>query len=225
MRLILVWLAGLFLAGCISPQPKITPPLYNYKADIKITVDGSTFDGMAVTKIGEKDIEINSEAELNYLLIDSCGRETVIQNVKKGWFGGTGKSYTYHFVPTDYETKNACPLYIQALASNGIVAWGYLFWRTEEALPSQVDCNGERWHFKGATVCQTKTGIRQEIFFDKQVRYEPSSLCTIKEDPNNKNAFIVENKANGFCYVTFTDGALIHRLVLLGYDMVLVRDR
>lgn len=191
---------------------------------MQITVDDRTFDGMAVTLLGEKDISLVSKAQLNYLAIDSCAREFVIQNVDSSWFGGAGKSYTYHFVPSKYESNFPCPLYIQAVGSDGVAAWGYLFFRTDETLPAQFDCNGIHWSYKGASVCQTKTGIRQEIFFDHEVRHAESDLCDVALDTKIPNAFIVATKANGFCYASFTDGKDWHRMILLGYDQIIVRD-
>lgn len=191
---------------------------------MQITVDGTTFDGMAVTILGEKDVDLVSKAPLNYLAIDSCAREFVIQNVDQDWFGGVGKSYTYHFTPSKYESNFPCPLYIQAIGADGVAAWGYLFWRTDENLPAHFDCNGNRISFKGASVCQTKSGIRQEIFFDHEVTHAESDLCDVAVDSKTPNAFIVATKANGFCYASFTDGKYWHRMILLGYDSVLIRD-
>lgn len=191
---------------------------------MQITVDEVTFDGMAVTAIGEKDIALVSKAKLNYLAIDSCARENVVQNVDSGWFGGVGKTYSYHFAPTRYETEYPCPLYIQAVSADGITAWGYLFWRTDEHLPAVFDCNGHHRPFSGVSICQTKTGIRQEIFFDREVQHVESQNCEVSMDVKTKNAYVIATHGNGFCYATFTDGKELHRVVLLGYDQVIVRD-
>lgn len=215
------------LVGCQTIQQPLKTPLYQYRADIQISTEdhSDAWDGIGVTNKLEQEIGIESKAPLNYLRISSCARDNVIQNVDKNWFGGVGHEYHYPFKANRYESTGACPLYIEAVGKNGVAAWGYLFFRTNEKLPATMDCNGSHWSFKdGASVCQTKSGTRQEIFFSKPVKYEASSLCEISPDPTAPNAYIVATSEVGFCYATFTDGVDFHRMVLLGYDQVLVRD-
>lgn len=232
LALFLICVIGIvltFFVGCSllqKGQPATRLPLWTYKADISITLDGQTFDGMAVTTVGAKSIQLKSKAKLDLLLISSCHREFSQERVdyEKGWFGLGGSSakvYTYSYTPTQIEKESFCPLYIQAFDRSGIAAWGYVAMRTVEALPSQTHCNGRTWKFSGISVCQSRKGFEQGISFDVPVRYASNDLCQITAKSDRD--FRVRVKGMGFCEATFTDGKNKHRLVLLGYDEVLVR--
>lgn len=190
---------------------------------MQITVDGKSFDGMAVTKLdGPKDITIVSQAALDLLRITSCHRDFTIEKVDEGWFGGSGHQYVYHYDPTEKEIKSVCPLYIEAYSKDLITDWGYVVFRTDETLPASMDCNGTKWKFSGVSVCQTKSGLDQILRFDVPVKFEADPACKITQ--SNEKEFIIRGEL-GFCYAEFSDGKIWHRLILLGYDQVLVRQR
>lgn len=223
---VLGMIATLFL-GCASRgQVTDNVALYTYKADIEVTVDSVRFQGMGVTLLnGPKTIALRSKAKLDLLTIASCHREFTVERVdyRSGWFGLGGSSsqeYVYQYNPNDIEKESYCPLYIQAYAKSGVAAWGYLAFRTTEKLPAKTECNGASRSFAGISVCQSKAGTEQAITFEKPVRFVANALC--KVIPQSDRSFRVRTD-KGFCYATFTDGIDRHRLVLLGYDRVLVR--
>lgn len=227
IKMLAVSLAAFLFCGCSSVAQKATRlPLWTYKADIEISVDGKTFDGMAVTKLdGAKSISIRSKARLDLLAISSCHREFTEERVdyKEGWFGiggASAKSYVYEFAPTNIEKEAYCPLYIQAFDKNGVAAWGYVAFRTIENLPARTECNGVGWRFSGISVCQTRAGFEQAISFDRAVKIASNELCKIEAKSDRE--FRVRS-GKGFCLATFTDGVERHRLVLLGYDEILIR--
>lgn len=232
LALMLICMLAMFLTlfvGCAlfrKSQEATRLPLWTYKADVEITVDGKAFDGMAVTTSGAKPITIKSKARMDLLLISSCHREFSEEKVdwESSWFGLGGKSarkYTYNFVPTEIEKESFCPIYIQAFARNGIAAWGFVAFRTTENLPAKTECNGRVVQYAGISVCQSRKGFEQGISFDRPVRAIGDELCKIKAVSDRE--FRVRTTAMGFCKATFTDGKDRHRLVLLGYDEVLVR--
>lgn len=212
--------AVIYLTACTSAQITVKTPLYQYKPDMLITVDGATFDGMAVTALGKKDIQIISKARLDLLMISSCHRNFTIEKVDHDWFGGSGKTYTYHYEPTEIESEGFCPLYIQAFDIKGITAWGYLAFRTTEKLPAKTQCNGTDWSFAGVSVCATRAGFEQGISFSKPVRYVAGDKCEVKKKDDKSFRLRAHE---GFCYITFTDGTDYHRVVLLGYTEALIR--
>lgn len=218
----LIWtvVIATVLTACSSAQITTRTPLYQYKPDILITVDGRTFDGMGVTEVGDKDINIVSKAKLDLLMISSCHRNFTKERVDPDWYGGSGKTYTYRYSPTEIESEGFCPLYIQAFDKSGVTAWGYLALRKEERLPAKTQCNGTNWSFKGISVCASRAGFEQGIAFERPVKYTSNELCTIT--PKSDRTFRLRTQ-KGFCYATFTDGIEIHRLVLLGYDEALIR--
>lgn len=240
LALFLLWIcvAAIFMTfimGCASTRGQLATklPLYTYKADIAVTVDGKSFDGMGVTSVeGPKTISLQSKARFDLLRITSCHRSKVEEKVdwQSGWFGLGGKAakaYTYTYVPLPIEQEAYCPLYIEAYekregALDGVIAaWGYVAFRTGESLPAITECNGTRWKFAGISVCQTKAGLEQAISFDRPItRLVANDLCKITQ--KDDRTFRVRS-GNGFCYATFTDGKEKHSLVLLGYEEVLVR--
>ena len=222
MRYFLVVLI-LGLAGCATPQELTSSaPLHKYRANISITIDGKEFDGMGVTALnGPKKIEIVSQAKLDLLKINSCHRDFKVEKVDKGWFGGSGKKFTYNFVPTEKEKSMWCPLYIQAFDKRGITDWGYLAWRDGFTLPAQMDCNGHTWKFAGVSVCQTQAGLEQVIRFEKPVKYSADSNCKITS--TSDRSFNIRSNQD-FCLAEFSsDGKEFHRMVLLGYEKDLIR--
>lgn len=216
----MIGVAVTFFVGCATQQLTVKTPLYQYKPDIAITVDGVSFDGMAVTALGIKDIQIVSKAKLDLLMVSSCHRNFTIESVDKSWFGGSGQIYVYHYEPTSIEREGFCPLYIQAFDKSGITAWGYMAFRTEEKLPAHTDCNGKGGTYAGVSPCASRAGFEQGISFDRPVKYVASELCRIEEKPGNQFRMRTQK---GFCYATFTDGKDYHRVVLLGYDEALIR--
>lgn len=209
------------LAGCASTQQITTEaPLYKYRANMQISVDGVDFDGMGVTAIGVKDIGIVSQAALDLLRITTCHRDFTVEKVDKGWFGGSGHQYVYHYEPTEKERSGMCPIYFQAFSKDRVTDWGYLAFRSTETLPGHIDCNGVPTKFAGISVCQTKAGLDQILTFDRDVKFAADANCKITQQTPRK--YSVRGNM-GFCYAEFSDGNIWHRLILLGYDTVLVR--
>ncbi len=240
--LFLFCIAGILatlLTGCQTQQLAEKEPLYQYKADMEITVDGKTFEGMAVTKLdGPKTISIKSFARLDLLKVSSCHREMIEEKVRwrDGWFGLGGQSakeYTFVYDPMKVESEFYCPLYIEAYEKGGgfragtMAAWGFIAFRSPEGagaenLPARAECNGTLWtKFAGITVCQARTGMEQSISFDRPVRVVHNDKCKI--EPKSDREFRVRSTEFGFCRAVFTDGKDKHRLELLGYTEVLVR--
>jgi hypothetical protein len=237
LALFLVCVLGMVLTlflGCVSKGQLATKlPLYNYKGDIEISVDGRAFEGMGVTILnGPKRIVLKSKARFDLLRISSCHREMTFEKIdyREGWFGMGGESareFVFDYSPLDVEKEEFCPLYFEAYEKrtgslDGVVAaWGMLIFRTTEFLPSRTECNGTGWSFKGISACQTRAGLEQTISFERKItRHISNPLCQI--EPKSDRSFRVRG-GKGFCYATFTDGKEKHRLVLLGYDEVLIR--
>lgn len=198
-------------------------PLWNNRADLQITLDGKQFDGMAETKLsGPVEVKLVSNVPMDRLQITSCSRQDVFENVDAGWFGGSGKTFTYTYAPSAIELKGVCPLYIEIYSKADLTAWGFVAFKTDEKLPAKVACNGIDWSFSGMSICQTKAGLEQAMSFSKPVDFEAEETCTMVQDPKDKSKFTMRPQ-KGFCRATFTDGVDWHRLIMLGYDQVLVR--
>lgn len=198
------------------------PPLYNYKADMVITVDGLRFTGIAVANMSNSiDIKIKSKARLYVLSIETCSRHFTVDKADKNWFGGVGKEFEYRFRPNEKEKQGNCPMYIRALDLNGTAAWGMVHFKTNETLKAKVSCNGSTITFNGLTACQTKSSLIQSIHFDKAITaFDSNDKCNLKELDNKHFEIRPEN---GFCFATFFTGLELHRAVFLGFNEVFVR--
>lgn len=197
-------------------------PLYRYRADLTLTIGEKTFEGMAVAKLnGPVQIKIDSRIKLNYLTINSCGREDVFRQTARGWFGQVGKSFTYEYNPTKTEMSGVCPLYIKAFDSSGLASWGYVAFLSDESLESKIECNGVGQNFQGITVCQTRAGLEQALSFKDTIElFEAGENCQMKR-VDDKNFSLRGNP--GFCEATFYANKKWARLVFLNYEKPLIR--
>jgi hypothetical protein len=223
MKIIIGLLIG-FLSACSTLEQSNTEhkPLYNFKADMKISVDGKDFDGIAVAKLtGPKKIVINSKAKLDVFVVSSCQRYDKLEKLDKGWFGGSGKEYTYMYTPSSVEVERGCPLYFQAFDKSGLTDWGYISFITKQDLVATSECSGNVTTNVGGSVCQVKNGFEQKISFSLPILYYSA-------DPNcnlvraSQTSFKYRPSA-GFCTAEFSDGTKFHILTSLGFDEIFLR--
>lgn len=214
-----------FTTGCSSLQqknPGHPKPLYNYKADMEITIDGQKFDGMAVAALASpKEFTAVSRAKLDVLIVSSCQRYEKFEKVGNKWYGGSGRTFEYTYKPSATELAKGCALYLQAFDQSGLTDWGYIAFRTDEKLGAEVECNGSTRSFAGHSVCQSKAGLEQAIQFPGPVKYfSADESCNIKRASESRFTF---RPVIGFCTAQFSDGAEFHSLTALGFDEVFVR--
>lgn len=237
-------LGPLFILGCSTlsndvqtvlqdaRQPATETPLYVYRADLQITTDAVTFDGVGVTSARSVAMDINvvSQINLDRVEVETCAREDVCENGKPcngnftiddGWFGTSGKSMTYHYLPSPDESVGSCPIYFRVYAKTDLAAWGFLAFRAPtETLPGHMVCNGVSWNFAGHSMCQTKAGLIQRITFDQPIDdFDADKNCGVtKIDPKTFEL----RPALGLCTVEFESQGKWHALDLIAYKSVLV---
>ena len=213
-----------FLSGCGTLEQKNTDhkPLYNFKADMQITIDGKTFDGMAIAKLNNmKKLSIVSKAKLDVFVVSSCQRYDKLERLDKNWFGGSGKAYTYTYAPAPIELSTGCPIYFQAFDQSGLTDWGYIAFTTKQDLPATSECSGVVSQTVGASVCQVKSGFEQAISFDRPVPfYSADEGCNLVRKSDRSFSY---RPGLGFCVAEFSDGVRFHTLTALGFDEVFVR--
>ncbi len=210
-------------------------PLYVYKADLYITVDGTSFDGLGVTVSKSKtDIDIQSVIHLDRVEVETCSRQEVCENEKQcssnfqaiddGWFGATGKHMVYHYTPTAFEAMGNCPIYFRVYDKSALAAWGFLAFRSlDENVPAKFVCNGTNWKFAGHSVCQIKAGLPQQLSFDSPIDdFDADSNCGLTKIDSKHFEF---RPVLGLCTAKFLSGpGHWHGLDLIAYDEVLVRQ-
>lgn len=239
------------LSGCAALQDmanvlfgnssqKITrTPIWVYKPDLLIGIDGTTFYGMGVSKLQDKaEIQVWSQVDIDRVEISTCSRHDVCQKkggdlacdpsrftVDTGWFGNPGKYMTYHFQPDRKEKDDSCAnLMIAVYDKNALAAWGYLDLRTNPAsnFPAAFTCNATDWKFSGVSVCSAKAGTIQEINFDQPIDdYRADPSCGIKKISDKEFEF---QPQVGWCRASFMMGIKFHDVIMNGYDEVLIRD-
>lgn len=222
------------LAGCSSVEQKTEKgPLYTYRADMYVQLGDKGFDGMAVTKLdGALPIRFISPVGIDRVQVTTCARQAVCQSggvcdpafkIDKDWLGNVKNSFVFNYVPVAAETEGLCPMYIEAYSKKQLTSWGFVAFRKDETLPAHIDCNGQGWTFAGVSVCQSKNSLEQTITFKQPVKIVPEPNCNFTQ----KDAQTYTAKPDiGFCratFATYDQPRLWHRLILLGYDAVLVR--
>lgn len=258
----LIWLglvlSSLSLSSCASLQDffnvlsgnssqKITrTPIWVYKPDLRIQVDGSVFTGMGVTALSDSSVvTVWSAVDIDRVEISTCSRHDVCQVkggelacdqrtssnpngrflVDTGWFGNAGKTMQYYFSPDRKERDDSCAnLMIAIYDKNTLASWGYLDFRTSPDLnfPAQFTCNATDWHFAGVSVCSAKAGTIQEINFTAPVdNYRTEASCNMKKISPTEFEF---QPAVGWCRASFMQNKKFHDVIMNGYDEVLLRD-
>lgn len=222
------------LSSCASVQPQkiARGPLYSYRAELSITLGDRQFDGLAVTKLMPVDIGIKSLVSMDRIQVTSCARQNICENggfcdpqfsIDRDWWTGSGKSATYHYEPNEAESKGVCPLYIEVYSKADLTDWGMVAFRTDETLPAKLACNGSGISFAGLSICQTKNGLDQSIKFDRVIKgFASEPGCHMTQDQVDATKFWLRPEM-GFCKAVFSDGVNEHRLLLLGFDSVLLR--
>lgn len=215
-------------------EPATETPLYTYRADLLITVDGKTFDGVGVTLAQDETyLQISSLINLDRVEIETCSRQDVCQNgkncassfysVETGWFGSPGKRMIYHYVPNAIEKQGKCPIYVKVFDKQALAAWGFVAFRNgvEENLSAHFACNGIGWTFAGHSMCQTKAGLIQEISFEQDIDdFDVDESCNVTK-VDNRNFRLRPDR--GLCTGMFHSKGKYHALELIAYKTVLVR--
>ncbi len=222
-----------------SSQKITRTPIWLYKPDLLIGVDGVNFLGMGVTKLSPNTVvRVWSQVDIDRVEISTCSRHDVCQlkggalacnmdrfTITTDWFGNPAKYMDYIFIPDQKETDDSCAnMTISIYDKNALAAWGYLDFRThpENNFPAKMTCNASDIAFAGVSVCSAKAGTIQEINFSKPVdKYRAEPSCNIKKMSDTEFEF---QPAIGWCRASFAQDKKFHDLIMNGYDEVLIRD-
>lgn len=214
-----------------STELSTRTPIYVYRADLILTIDGAWFDGVGVTILdGEKIITIDSQINLDRIEVETCARQEVCQNnkycssnfsVQNDWWGNPGRHATYTFTPSDVEKTESCPLHIKVYDKKVLAAWGFIAFRNGESLPGHFTCNGEGVTYAGHSVCQTKAGLIQRLTFLSPIEdFDADKECNLKK--LDEKTFEIRPSL-GLCTAKFYSEKKWHGLDIIGYDEVITR--
>ncbi len=217
------------LSGCATLKSEVNQatkpdngPLYSDRADMQFALStGQTIDGVGVAKLpsGPVAVKLVSLFKMDRLQVTTCARQDV--------YNGEKKEFTYDYYPTPAEINGVCPMYFEAYSKKQLTSWGFLAFRTDETIPSQMYCNGQSRQFSGLAVCQTKSGLEQTLNYSVKIDFaEAEPGCNMTTTDNKSFTF---KPAKGFCRATFMakdskGQPQWARAIVLGYASVLIRE-
>ena len=99
---------------------------------------------------------------------------------------------------------------------------------TGENLKAELQCNGrasyEQTNKVGASMCEARTGLLQEIKFNTEVKYSvDDKKCGYFMTEDNKTFQYLTPKGECVTYFGSKDGQF-HRHTILGYESILIRS-
>lgn len=137
-----------------------------------------------------------------------------------------GKKIEFEYTPQKgLEDKGYCPLELGAFDTKGQHSWAFIdFKNPGETLPGFLGCNGRKADvYKGVSVCQSRAGLVQAIAFDDYTEVFNAQHCP---QPETKDNFLWEI-VTGYdrcVYLFRSDRNEMHRLTIIGYDNIIIRE-
>lgn len=219
-----------FLVSCVTTvRHDVTTGLREgviYKKDMRICIDGQCAEGVMVgPRKEEYKFKVTSHGTFDLFTFSTCHREETSEDYRKKWWGKYNREASGVFRPVRGVEDEYCPVHIGAYDRGGQHSWGFVdFVTTDATLPAKLSCGGDMGTLSGVSVCQSKTGLIQLIEFDRPVElFFNSGECKI-DVPEDGMKWIF-SMPRGDCVKVFFDADdNLHRLTLLGYDQIIVRD-
>jgi hypothetical protein len=213
------------LAACSTTERAANPTENTfYKRDIKITHNGSSYNGTAVLpESAYYDLSIEARGNLDLFTLQTCHREHVAQDAGEGGIFGNRRRVKYGYRPTPLEKNGACPVELGGYEKiQGRHSWGFVeFKDSKHKLRAQISCNGKHYGATGVSVCQSREGLIQEIQFSEPVKVFPDKECDVLKPKGNGFEYSI---MKGACiYVFKGESGALHRHTTLGYEDILIR--
>lgn len=224
------------LAGCSTLQAKslYVPTLTEtYRHDLVLKINGDKFVGTGVAKLASSyKIEVIPEGKIDRIIWRTCNREEVVDKPGGTWWGYQG--YSFDLKPAiGLEDVTACGLQVIVLEEkkrrNGFAFVDFQDARSEMDVEAIMTCNGVTRESKGVEVCQSASGLYQQIKFNtKVVQAGVSGQCNVMKPFDGDESFYRFTMPTGECsyYFVAQEKAVngkrrIFRLSTLGYSDVL----
>ncbi len=225
----IIFLLSISNSGCVSQSVLMQKAELHYLKDIKFEVESNgiktTFNGSGVVEPAPKmTITVFPKDDADLISITSCHREMRIENPDKNFFD---KGYKFEISPVDgLESGRSCPIEIGVYEKRkGRYQWAFLAIKNKKfQMPADVKCNGAVKKTVGTSVCQSRTILVQEYYFDRVVEAVFEDKCKLKNNSGQRFTFQIPS---GPCTVYFIDALNsqnIHQANLFGYDEILLKD-
>lgn len=204
---------SLFMSGCASTASISLDKVY--KKEAEMYVDTVPSRGIYVAprqKVYKLKFELPDKP--NIVKITTCHRDETYKD--------TGKRLEFDYTPVEgLEDNGSCLLEMAAFDDQGYNVWGLIDFEDTEKLRAKIGCNGKSYPSRGASICQSKTGLIQTISFPNPVKSYTSDNCP-KMETKDEMVF-THIMAPNKCIYLFTDGKDEHRHTTFGYDEVLIK--
>lgn len=225
-----------FLPSCSTVLPKMEAEKF-YRLDMGIEYLGKESTGyLLVPQKPSYEFNIIAPGKIDILSMRSCSREVIIEN--DSWIRRKSKKMAYN--PTTLERGNICDLEFWSYekSTKARHAIGYVIMQDQDGLglPAEITCEDGTREYKGASFCQAHNGYIQSIKFMTDVLVSPDERCfpaisgglTLSNEKTAMVGFDFEMRpVRGFCTYVFQEidsPGRTHRLVMYGYDNVLMRE-
>lgn len=221
-KVLLTLIASLFILSC-SPNPLIRQDLKierRYKRDIGLSVN--SLNGVGVL-VAPKDrfytIKVKATDKMDALLIQTCHREILIENLSKDY------QFAY-FQSEGVEDVGSCPMFISSITKDRErIALGMVDFFSGQDLKATLNCSGETIQSQGVSICQAPATLWQEITFEENVKYiEPDGKCLTQIKSDGKK--IKYRMPNADCVIVFKgESGKLHKANLIGFDDYVLRGQ
>lgn len=221
--LVIYWLS----IGCTSIPQRLDPDLF-YKRDMEIRVNGHQGEGvLVIPRASSYNFDIKAQGKLDLFTLTTCHREQTKEHAgDKGWFKNANHR-KFEFIPAPLEADSlACPVQLGGYERiKGRHSWAFIdFEHPNLSLPAFLNCNGAQYNTKGVSVCQSKTGLLQEIRFTEQVLWPQENTCIkLMSNDEKKFRFKMPKGQCIFRFVTKSGEERWHRMTTIGYQQILIR--
>jgi len=255
MKILLVLL---LLSSCVSPQlQKLNPAVYyrndicfEYETDEKIKIEDTDdwgsgsfgsysyenkklkFCGVGVLPYRNSyKLKITGYGKLHYFTLTTCHEEDTSENPDRGIFKKDGV-VNIKYRPT-MEQELDCPLFVSAYNKDQKHAWGVLaFENPIYDLQGVIKCNGYVKNSNGVGICQSRSGLIQEISFNEEVKpFDPVSGATdrklpcpvLKTDDYKKFRFKLPPRECIYGFIG-KESKQIFQFFTVGYEQIIIRE-
>lgn len=211
------------LVGCASVKQPLDPGTL-YMRDMEIEANGYKGIGTLVVPASDKIIfNIVARGKLDLLDFQTCHRVITKEEAgNKGIFGDKKKAQIEYLPINGIENSGDCDVLLGGYNIKGKHSWGYIAIEYPRyKLPALIKCNGNSYTSRGVTVCQSKTGLIQEIEFSTEAKYVIQASCPIETKDSKKFTL---KMPKGECVYIFKSGSEFHRMVTIGWESILIRE-
>jgi len=218
----------LLITACTSVPQKLDDKTF-YKRDMGIVVNGHQAEGvLVVPRSPQYAFDIRAKGKLDLFTFTTCHRERTRENAgERGWLANK-KRRKLIFEPTPLEKSEvACPVQLGGYERiKGRHSWGLVvFEHPSLTLPALVSCNGSQYNARGVSVCQAKAGLLMQIVFSEKVIWPKTNTCIKLTSSDSKSfTFKLPRGQCGFRFVTQSGEERYHRLIVVGYESILIRE-